>query len=126
VFAVRTFPDDGGDLTSQPRGERKRWMQTDAASAAIKDSIARSPLLKMSQAVMRQHMNPCTHGRIIRLSPANNLTPTSSLKKLISNTGEKVIPVFESGWYPNRSVLKEKAQAMSHANLAALRAAITK
>jgi hypothetical protein len=32
-------------------------------------------------------MNPCTYGRIICSTPANDLTPTS--KKLILNTGEK-------------------------------------
>jgi hypothetical protein len=37
--------------------------------------------------LVRQHMNPCTYGRIICSLPANDLTPTS--KKLILNTGEK-------------------------------------
>jgi hypothetical protein len=28
---------------SQPRGEKKQWVRTDAAIAAIKDGIAESP-----------------------------------------------------------------------------------
>jgi hypothetical protein len=39
------------------------------------------------QAVLRQHMNSCTYGRIISSPLANDLTPIS--KKLILNTGEK-------------------------------------
>jgi hypothetical protein len=39
------------------------------------------------QAVLRQHMNPCTYGRIICSPPANDLTPSS--KKMILNIGEK-------------------------------------
>jgi hypothetical protein len=46
VFAVRTFSDDGGDLMSQLRGEKKRWARTDAAIAAIQDGIAKSPCYK--------------------------------------------------------------------------------
>jgi hypothetical protein len=37
------FPDDEGDLMSQPWGEKKPWVRTDAAIAAIKDGIAKSP-----------------------------------------------------------------------------------
>jgi hypothetical protein len=64
VFAVRTFSDDGGDLTSQPRGKKKRWAM-----------------------VLRQHMSLFTYGRIICSLPANDSMPTS--KKLILNTEEK-------------------------------------
>jgi hypothetical protein len=85
------------------------------------------------QVVLRQHMNSCTYGRIICSPPANDLTPTS--KNLILNTGEKA--GRQQSCRRNRrflnpvglligSVLKEKAHAMSHANLAALSAAITK
>jgi hypothetical protein len=42
VFIVRMFPDDGGDLTSQPRGKKKRWVRTGAAIVAIKDGLSKT------------------------------------------------------------------------------------
>jgi hypothetical protein len=110
----------GGTLGSELSSEKNRWVRTDAAIAGIWTAELKIPLkiggvfsaaaseritAATVQAILRQHVDPCTPVHIIWSPPANNSTPTS--KKLILSNGQiavsqaAVFAIFEPGWYPN-------------------------
>jgi hypothetical protein len=145
VVAVQTFPGDGGELMSRPRGEKKQWVRSDAAIAAIKDGIAKSPVKKRffhrrRQMDHRRRLPSGSETTHEALNPwmSHLFAPGEQFNADVSKTdfehwGKSWPPAVQAPYSPYfnpvdvliGSVLKEKAQAMSHANLAALSAAIT-
>jgi hypothetical protein len=43
VFEVKLFQGDGGNLISQPRGEKMRWLSLDADVASVKADMVENP-----------------------------------------------------------------------------------